>query len=308
MSETPRTDAVPHYAEPATYTMSWREMRDHARQLKRELSAVTVERDALKNAIGMALGVKATSPAAIAAQIDGMKQAHANALDVVKRELWEARETIEQLENDCGWQELRVRVIQAEAERDEALRKQKLDQAQADESTSMAGTLAQQLTVAERQRDEARACLGEAVREAEIVPELYLRAVVARWRKAAGMGGNMGDTPRTDAMMREAHERNTSENAELTGGKAVPSDGDVGGPLDFRYCAGCGKHRGHRPGALQCAVCDARDTANMALSGTTHSAATEQARAATDGENAPRQTAERSGASLDAVVGGKVGP
>ena len=37
-------------------------------------------------------------------------------------------------------------------------------------------------------------------------------------------------------------------------------DSFVGGPLDYRYCAECGEHRGHRPGALQCAVCDA---ANM---------------------------------------------
>lgn len=42
-------------------------------------------------------------------------------------------------------------------------------------------------------------------------------------------------------------------------------DSLVGGPLDFRYCAECGEHRGHRPGALQCSVCDARDSANKVI-------------------------------------------
>jgi hypothetical protein len=29
--------------------------------------------------------------------------------------------------------------------------------------------------------------------------------------------------------------------------------------MEWRFCARCGEHRGHRPGALQCAVCDAVD-------------------------------------------------
>jgi hypothetical protein len=33
----------------------------------------------------------------------------------------------------------------------------------------------------------AQECLRESVRQAEIVPELYLPETVARWRKAAGM-------------------------------------------------------------------------------------------------------------------------
>ena len=33
----------------------------------------------------------------------------------------------------------------------------------------------------------AQECLREAVRQAEIAPELYLPETVARWRKAAGM-------------------------------------------------------------------------------------------------------------------------
>ena len=35
--------------------------------------------------------------------------------------------------------------------------------------------------------NEAQACLREAVREAEMVPELYLPETVERWRKAAGV-------------------------------------------------------------------------------------------------------------------------
>jgi hypothetical protein len=34
----------------------------------------------------------------------------------------------------------------------------------------------------------------------------------------------------------------------------------AGGPLEYRYCP-CGIHAGHRPGAVQCVVCDARDAA-----------------------------------------------
>lgn len=30
-------------------------------------------------------------------------------------------------------------------------------------------------------------------------------------------------------------------------------------PLDYRYCAGCGRHCGHRPDALQCVICDAAE-------------------------------------------------
>jgi hypothetical protein len=54
---------------------------------------------------------------------------------------------------------------------------------------------------AERMLDianEMQTCLREAVREAEMVPELYLPETVARWRKAAGMppgrkgGASMG--------------------------------------------------------------------------------------------------------------------
>jgi hypothetical protein len=33
-------------------------------------------------------------------------------------------------------------------------------------------------------------------------------------------------------------------------------------PLNYRYCAECGRHCGHRPGTMQCVVCDARDIAN----------------------------------------------
>ena len=33
--------------------------------------------------------------------------------------------------------------------------------------------------------------------------------------------------------------------------------------LEFHYCAGCGAHRGHRPGALQCVICDAVEANNV---------------------------------------------
>lgn len=41
----------------------------------------------------------------------------------------------------------------------------------------------------------AQECLREAVREAEMVPELYLPETVARWRKAAGMPNKEICTP-----------------------------------------------------------------------------------------------------------------
>ena len=50
----------------------------------------------------------------------------------------------------------------------------------------------------------AQECLREAVRQAEIAPELYLPETVARWRKAAGMpnahadGSAVADTVRRD--------------------------------------------------------------------------------------------------------------
>jgi hypothetical protein len=41
----------------------------------------------------------------------------------------------------------------------------------------------------------AQECLQEAVRQAEIAPELYLPETVARWRKAAGMANAPADLP-----------------------------------------------------------------------------------------------------------------
>jgi sugar-specific transcriptional regulator TrmB len=44
------------------------------------------------------------------------------------------------------------------------------------------------LAIASNERDEARECLREVIKEAESVPDLCLEATIsARWRKAAGM-------------------------------------------------------------------------------------------------------------------------